>query len=126
MAEEELDLNPVSTKVAGSKRTRPKEAAPDDGDMMIIVSAIVLKGGGDTFTKSRHYREFSVPLAKQYLEHSSLENPTIPAGVLHGLVVQFFGKTARQTIDKISSGDGEITEHSLIGDSTADYQVSTR
>lgn len=124
MAEEEVDLNPTSSKVAGTKRTRPIVAAPDDGILVITVSPIVLKGGGETLTKSRYYRDFSVPLAKQYLVDSTTENPTILSGILHGLIVDFFGKTALETIAKISSGDGEITEHSLIGDSTADYQVS--
>ena len=48
MAEEEVDLNPTSSKVAGTKRTRPIVAAPDDGILVITVSPIVLKGGGET------------------------------------------------------------------------------
>ena len=51
-------------------------------------------------------------------------NPQISAGSLHGVIIKFFGATADATIAKILSGDGEVSEHSLIGNSTADYNVS--
>ena len=45
MADEEVDLNPITSTV-GNKRNRKKvvETAPNDGDLIIAAHYIVLKG----------------------------------------------------------------------------------
>ena len=125
MAEENVDLNPIS--LGGEikkKRPRPIPVAPLEGNLLITAYSIVLKGGTDTFTKSRFSREVVINDAQKFVCDSTTESPSIFAGTLHGLLIDKFGSMARDVIAKINSGDGEITEQSLVGDSRADYQVS--
>ena len=57
--------------------------------------------------------------------HAILQGKNRPYfGTLHGLLVDKFGSMARDVISQINSGDGEITEQSLVGDSRHGYQVS--
>ena len=125
MVDDEIDLNSSSTSgEVKKKRTRPVDTPPESGILLVRVHSVVLKGGKDTFTKSRYYRDFSVPEGEKIVSSPDAETPFISAGILHGIVVNFFGTTALETISKIASGDGDVTEHSLIGDSHADYKVS--
>lgn len=125
MSEEEVDLNPISSRVEVKKRkARPVEVPPEDGPLNITIHVIVLKGGTDSFTKSRFNKEILIPDALKYLSEGSSESPTMSAGDLHGLVVKYFGELADETIAKIQSGDGEITEHSLIGNAHADFKFN--
>ena len=126
MADDEIDLNPSST--AGEvprKRTRPVDTPPESGFLQIRVYFVVLKAGEDTFTKSRYFREFSVPEGEKIVSSPDAESPFVSAGILHGIVLNFFGAAALATISKINSGDGDVTEHSLIGNSNTDYKVSS-
>lgn len=123
---EEVDLNPISTKPSVvKKRPRPVVAAPNNGPLIITINSVVLKGGTETYTKARLSREISIPDAIGYITNPTEANPTILAGELHGLIVKYFGELAALTIAKIVSGNGEVTEHSLVGASQADYQVNT-
>jgi hypothetical protein len=125
MADDLVDLNPVPTKVdSKKKKQRPIESPPDDGPLIITLYAIVLRGGTESFTRSRFSREISIPIAQTFITHSTRETPTILAGALHGIIINYLGHLAADTIAKIVSGDGEVTEHSLIGDAHADYKVS--
>ena len=127
MAEDLVDLNPISTSTkveSKKKKERPVENPPDDGALIITLYSIVLKGGTESFTRSRFSREISIPMAQKFVSDSAKESPSIIAGVLHGLIINHLGQLAADTIAKIMSGDGEVTEHSLIGDAHADYKVS--
>ena len=122
---DEVDLNPSSTLgEVTKKRTRQVEIPPETGDLDIRVYIIILKGGHDIFTKSRTYKAFSVPDGQKIISNFNTETPSISAGILHGLVVNFFGSAALDTMTKIASGDGDVTEQSLMGDGHADYKVS--
>lgn len=125
MAEEEIDLNPKSTATSVvRKRPRAVLTVPDDGPLHITVFSIVLKAGTESFTKSRFSREITIHDAKSRITDPTSSTPTILSGELHGLVVQFFGELAAETLARIYSGDGEVTEHSLIGDGHADCKVN--
>lgn len=125
MAEDLVDLNPISTKVdSKKKKDRPVENPLDDRALIITLYSIVLKGGTESFTRSRFSREISIPMAQKFISDSAKESPTIIASVLHGLIINYLGQLAADTIAKKMSGDGEVTEHSLIGDAHADYKVS--
>lgn len=124
MADEEVDLNPTSTKSdAPKKRARPTDTAPESGPLDILVYPVVLKSNADTFTKSRIGRLIKIPDGQKHISDGTAEESVISAGVAHGLVVNFLAAAADDTIAKISSGDGEITEYKLVGDRTADYNV---
>ena len=126
MADDEVDLNPTSTKPdAAKKRTCPSETAPESGDLEVLVFPVILKTGGDTLTKSRIGRLFKLPDGQNLVSDSVAESSFISAGVVHGLVVNCFALKADDTIDKIVSGDGEITEYSFVGDRNADYNVGS-
>ena len=73
----------------------------------------------------RQNRDFSIPEGVKIVLSPDEETPFISAGILHGIVVNFFGTTTLETISKIAFGDSDVTEHSLIGDSYADYKVSS-
>lgn len=123
--EDEVDLNPVSTRVeVKKKRSNTVLNAPEDGPLNITIHVIVLKGGTASFTKSRFSKEICIPDALKYLSDGDSESPSISAGDLHGLIVKQFAELANDTITKIQSGDGEITEHSLIGNAHADYKFN--
>ena len=125
MADENIDLNPIS--LGGEikkKRPRPIPVAPTEGNLLITAYSIVLKGGTNTFTRSRFSREVVILDATKFVCDSATDAPSIFAGTLHGLLVDTFGSMARDVISQINSGDGEITEQSLVGDSRHDYQVS--
>jgi hypothetical protein len=128
MAEKEVDLNPISTRVEVKKRkTRAVEVAPEDGPLNITIHVIGggehHKGGTDSFTKSRFTKDFLFPDALEHLSEGSSESPSISAGVLHGLVVKHFAESANDAIAKIQSGDGEITERSFMGKCTCRLQI---
>ena len=125
MADDEIDLNPSSTSgEVKKKRNRPVDTPQESGILLIRVHSVMLRGSKDTFTKSRHYRDFSVPEGEKIASSPDAETLLISAGILQGIVVNFFCTTALETVSKITSGDGDVTEHSLIGDSHADYNVS--
>ena len=124
MADDEVDLNPLSTNIeVKKKRPRPLESPPEDGSLFITVFSIVLRGGSDTFTKSRFSREIVIPVAQKFITSPNTVEPIISSGTIHGLIVDYFGSLADETIAKITSGDGDVSEHSLVGDSHADYKV---
>lgn len=90
MAEELVDSNPISTKVdSKKKKDRPVEN--------LTLYSIVLKGGSESFTRSRFSREISIPMAQQFISDSAKESPTIIASVLHGLVINHLGQLAVYT-----------------------------
>ena len=61
MAEEEIDLYPITTKApAVKKRPREVPTAPANGSLHISVYSVVLKGGSETFTKSRFSRVIEI------------------------------------------------------------------
>ena len=123
--EDEVDLNPSSTPgEVTKKRSRTVETPPESGDLKIRVHVTILQKGQDTFTKSRYFREISIKDGQNIVSNFNTETPSTSAGVLHGLVVKYFGSTALGMIDKIASGDGDVTEYSLMGDGYADYKVS--
>lgn len=125
MAEEEIDLNPKSTTTSVvRKRPRAVLTVPDDGPLHITVHSIVLKAGTVFFTKSRFSREISIHDAMSSITDPTSSTPTILSGELHGLVVKFFSELAAETVAKFYRGDGEVTEHSLIGDGHADCKVN--
>ena len=125
MEEEDIDLNPVSTKApVMKKRPRAVASPPNDGPLIITVHSIVLKGGTDSFTKSRFSREIEIPVAVAHITNPTNSSPTILSGRLHSLVVKYFGQLADRTMEKIASDDGEVTENSLVGDGHADYKVN--
>jgi hypothetical protein len=106
------------------RKARAVEVAPEDGPLNITIHVIVLKGGTDSFTKSRFTKDILIPDALEHLSEGSSESPSISAGVLHGLVVKHFAESANDAIAKIQSGDGEITEHSLMGNAHADFKFN--
>lgn len=121
---DKIDLNPSSTSgEVKKKRNRPVDTPQESGILLIRVHSVILRRGKDTFTKSRHYRDFRVPEGEKIVSSPDAETLLISAGILHGIVVNFFCTTALETISKITSGDGDVTEHSLIGDGHADYNV---
>lgn len=125
MAEEEIDLNPITTKApAVKKRPREVPTAPANGSLHISVYSVVLKGGSETFTKSRFSRVIEIKNAITSIIDPTSSTPAILSGELHRIVVKFFGELADETMEKIRSGDGEITESSLMGDGHADCKVN--
>ena len=123
--EDDVDLHPVSTRVqVVKKRPREVQTAPDNGPLIITINTIVLKGGTQTFTKSRFSRDIKIPDAISLITDPTKAIPTILSGELHKAIVKYFGEMAATTIAIIMSGSGEITEHSLVGDSQAEYKVN--
>lgn len=125
MAEEEIDLYPITTKApAVKKRPREVPTAPANGSLHISVYSVVLKGGSETFTKSRFSRVIEIKNAITSIIDPTSSTTAILSGELHRIVVKFFGELADETIEKIRSCDGEITESSLMGDGHADCKVN--
>lgn len=57
--------------------------------------------------------------------HKNVEFPTICLEDLHKIIIDTFAAKAAVTLAAIASGDGVVTEQSLIGNDRHDFNVSS-
>lgn len=90
MADDLIDLNPVSTKIVSKKKKeRPVESPPDDGKEARILSP------------DQGFQEKLVILwLGLFISQPTSKNPTILAGALHGIIINYMGLLAAETIAK--------------------------
>lgn len=113
------------------KRGAVELIPPNDGTLTITVHIISVNSAASSFSKTKRNISFEVPNSARFLSnfdiedpYKNLEHPSISATMVHEMVINYFGETASNFLEKVKSGDEPRLLNKAQNTTNPEYSVS--